>query len=73
MESLEYFLDAVGAMSHSECGEEIINERRRIMEILYAHAEAGWIKHEALTRLLNFICDPNRFENWKKSGGDRLG
>lgn len=50
--------------------QEQIEERCRFVEILLIHAKAGWVKQMAVTRIVNFISDPQGWEEWKQRGGD---
>lgn len=71
MEPLEHYVNFVrDACAMSTASAETTEERVRFIEILWHHANSGWIKPEFLTRAANFICDPERWEEWKRRGGD---
>lgn len=50
--------------------QERIEERIRFAELLWYHAKAGWVNPDVITRLLNFACNPQSWEEWKCLGGD---
>lgn len=51
---------------------EVTQERIRFAEILWHHTKGRWVKKEFITRALNFICNPETWEDWKSRGGDKL-
>jgi hypothetical protein len=73
VESLEYYVSLVREMcAATNASIEATAERVRFIEILWHHAEYGWVNPELLTRAANLICNPGNWDDWKKRGGDTV-
>lgn len=68
-ETLKQHLAFVRQASAGE-SQQIIDERIRFAEILWYHAESGWLDKTLITRALNLICNPETWDEWKRAGGD---
>ena len=71
LEPLETYVEFVRyAGQQREDPHELIDERVRFAEIIYFHAEAHWVNPEVVGRLLNFVVNPEMWDEWKEGGGD---
>jgi len=71
LEPLEKYTEFVRyAGEQREDPQQLIEERVRFAEVLYFHAEAGWVNPTMLGRMLTFVVNPEMWEEWKEGGGD---
>ncbi len=71
LEPLEKYVEFVRyAGQQREDPQELIEERVRFAEIIYYHSESDWVNSAVVGRMLNFIVNPEMWNEWKEAGGD---